>query len=110
MHTRVPPPSLVMLRMMGVAVLGTIAGLCVCSAVCDMPLDHICSYNSRDQCKGLGCCFHEGVCKEKLVSSKYSGPGPPQGDKAVKARRGLHSLPGLRPWIGLSHHPGHISA
>ncbi|XP_036313016.1 testis-expressed protein 29 [Pipistrellus kuhlii] len=38
-------------------------------AVCDMPLDHICSHNSRDQCKGLGCCFHEGVCKEKSVST-----------------------------------------
>ncbi|XP_008142149.1 testis-expressed protein 29 [Eptesicus fuscus] len=39
-------------------------------AVCDIPLDHICSHNSsRDQCKGLGCCFHRGVCIEKSVST-----------------------------------------
>ncbi|XP_070263524.1 testis-expressed protein 29 [Myotis yumanensis] len=38
-------------------------------AVCDIPLDHICSHNiSRDQCKGLGRCFHRGVCHEKSVS------------------------------------------
>ncbi|KAK1341935.1 hypothetical protein QTO34_016686 [Cnephaeus nilssonii] len=43
--------------------------VCPC-AVCDIPLDHICSHNSsRDQCKGLGCCFHRGVCIEKSVST-----------------------------------------
>ncbi|XP_045628882.1 testis-expressed protein 29 isoform X1 [Ursus americanus] len=42
--------------------------LCVCFAVCDIPLYDICDYNvTRDRCKELGCCFYKGVCYEKAV-------------------------------------------
>ncbi|XP_060237240.1 testis-expressed protein 29 [Meriones unguiculatus] len=42
--------------------------LCLCLAVCDIPLYDICDYNiTRDRCKELGCCFYKGVCYEKAV-------------------------------------------
>uniref|UniRef100_A0A8C8UNK2 Testis-expressed protein 29 n=1 Tax=Peromyscus maniculatus bairdii TaxID=230844 RepID=A0A8C8UNK2_PERMB len=44
------------------------SGLCLCLAVCDIPLYEICDYNiTRDQCKDLGCCFYRGVCYKKAV-------------------------------------------
>uniref|UniRef100_A0A8C6C5C7 Testis expressed 29 n=1 Tax=Monodon monoceros TaxID=40151 RepID=A0A8C6C5C7_MONMO len=42
--------------------------VCVCFAVCDIPLYDICDYSvTRDQCKELGCCFYKGICYEKAV-------------------------------------------
>lgn len=52
--------------------------VCLCLAVCDIPLYDICDYNvTRDRCKELGCCFYKGVCYEKAVPCKYGGHARP---------------------------------
>ena len=45
--------------------------LCLCLAVCDIPLYDICDYNvTRERCRSLDCCFYRGVCYEKAVPSE----------------------------------------
>lgn len=62
--------------------------MCLCFAVCDIPLYDICDYNiTRDRCKELGCCFYKDVCYEKAVPSKCPGQALPLLDR-------LPSLPG----------------
>lgn len=65
------------------------SGLCLCLAVCDIPLYEICDYNiTRDQCKELGCCFYRGVCYKKAVPSEYRDHRAP--DRVLVIVHGVH--------------------
>lgn len=81
-----------------------VTSVCVCFAVCDIPLYDICDYSvTRDRCQELGCCFYKGICYEKAVPSKYPAT-PAPADKATRARNGSPLLFGP-----LSLFPGHIA-
>lgn len=72
--------------------------VCLCFAVCDIPLYDICDYNvTRDRCKELGCCFYKGVCYEKAVPSKYTH----RARRATMEAHGPASLSGLPCWSDL---------